>query len=222
MDYSSNAKKNRGDDQPVEEVKEEKKVITGGVKERPKGVGSRFRNLFLGFDPKAAAEHLWADVTLPAIRQMAWETWKAAGSSLIYNDDGQRGNRTTGPRIFGTTGTYNATTAYNRVPLRDDPTVINVSSRIPDQPRPYRSRTQSVKDLVFDRRGDAEEVVEMMFDTLSKYECVSKADVYEKVGLPTTPIDNKWGWTDLVNLQIRQMSDGGFLLILPPAEVISN
>lgn len=221
MDYSSNAKKNRGDDQPAEEAPEPQKVIEGGVKERPKSVGSRFRNLFMGFDPKAAVEHIWADVTLPAIRDMMWDTWKGMGRSVIYNDD-RFDHRTSGPRIFGTTGTYNSATPYNRVPLRDDPTVINVSSRVPDQPRPYRSRTQSVKDLVFARREDAEAVVEMMFDTLSKYESVSKADVYEKVGLPTTPIDNKWGWTQLINLQVRQISDGGFLLVLPPAEVIAN
>jgi len=62
-------------------------------------------------------------------------------------------------------------------------------------------------------------VVERLIDILDKYEVVSLADLYDLLGLPTSPIDNKWGWTVLKQVEIRQTREG-YLIELPPLEEI--
>jgi len=63
-------------------------------------------------------------------------------------------------------------------------------------------------------------VVERLTDVVDMYEVVSVADMYDLLGLPSTPIDNKWGWTHLPNIEVRQTRDG-YKISMPPVEEIS-
>ena len=58
-----------------------------------------------------------------------------------------------------------------------------------------------------------------MNDIIDTYEVVSVADLNELVGLPTSYMDNKWGWIYLGDVQVRQIREG-FLIDLPSAEPI--
>jgi len=68
-------------------------------------------------------------------------------------------------------------------------------------------------------RDEADLVVERMLDILDKYDVVSVADLNDLLGLPTSPIDNKWGWAILGRVEIRQTRDG-YLIDLPAPEPI--
>jgi len=56
-----------------------------------------------------------------------------------------------------------------------------------------------------------------MIEIIDQYDFASVADYYDLLGLETTPIDNKWGWTYLNNVQVRQVRQG-YVIDLPPAE----
>lgn len=68
-----------------------------------------------------------------------------------------------------------------------------------------------------DERAEAEEVIDRMFELVSRYGSVSVADMYELVGLASTHTDNKWGWTDLSGAGVSRIR-GGYLLDLPEPE----
>lgn len=68
-------------------------------------------------------------------------------------------------------------------------------------------------------RDEAELVIERLSDILENYDVASVADLYDLVGLPTTYIDNKWGWTNLAYANVRQVREG-YLIDLPQAEPI--
>lgn len=76
-----------------------------------------------------------------------------------------------------------------------------------------------INDIVVGTREEAELVVERLGDILETYDVVSLADLNELLGLQTSPIDNKWGWTFIKNVPIRQIRQG-YLLELPPLEEI--
>lgn len=59
-------------------------------------------------------------------------------------------------------------------------------------------------------------VLERLNDIIDRYEVASVADLHELVGLPTTHVDNKWGWENVRYAEVRQIREG-FLLDLPPA-----
>jgi hypothetical protein len=73
--------------------------------------------------------------------------------------------------------------------------------------------------VIVGTREEAELVIERLIDVLDKYDVVSLAALYELLGLETSYIDNKWGWTNLSSAQVRQIRQG-YLLELPPLEEI--
>jgi len=90
---------------------------------------------------------------------------------------------------------------------------------LPDQPSLVRQQRREANEIILAQREDAELVVERLIDIIDKYDVASLADLYDLLGWPTTPIDNKWGWTFLKNVEIRQVRDG-YLIDLPPLEAV--
>ena len=68
-------------------------------------------------------------------------------------------------------------------------------------------------------RDDAELFVERLIDIIEKYEVASLADLYDLLGWASSHVDNKWGWTYLSNVEVRQVRDG-YLIDLPPFEAV--
>jgi hypothetical protein len=73
--------------------------------------------------------------------------------------------------------------------------------------------------VILSSREDAERVLEQLLDIIEKYDVASWADLCELVGWPSTPIDNKWGWTYLTNVSVRQVRDG-YMIDLPGLEAV--
>jgi hypothetical protein len=69
-------------------------------------------------------------------------------------------------------------------------------------------------------REEAENVIERLGDIIDVYKVATVADLHSLCDLPSTYIDNKWGWQALNYASVRQIREG-FLLDLPPAEPIS-
>ena len=76
-----------------------------------------------------------------------------------------------------------------------------------------------MNDVILGTKEQAELVAERLIDILEKYDVASLADLYDLLGLETSHIDQKWGWTYLGNVQVHQVRQG-YLLELPPLEEI--
>ena len=79
--------------------------------------------------------------------------------------------------------------------------------------RQARSR-HDFDEIVLETRAEAEEVIDRLFDLVSRYESATVADLYELVGLPSSHTDHKWGWTDVRGAGATRTRDG-YLLDLP-------
>jgi hypothetical protein len=212
MDYQGNTDKERsakGDKQIV-------KVVTGEVIQKPDSLGKKFKNIFFGGDLKTSAKYVTADVVLPTLRDLLVDAITNGAKNYIYGDSRFRRTRSAEyrPQVH-----YN--NPINRASVRD-PRERSLDRRpyIPDQPHPYRNTGNIDRhEIVLARKEDAELVVERLIDVVSQFEVATLADYYDLCGIPSSHIDNKWGWTYLNNIEIRQTRDG-YVIDLPPLEAI--
>lgn len=210
-DYASNSKKSQ-----EKEVKKDpadkkiEKVVTGEVVQKPKGVGRKFKDVFFGGDAKNAVSFVASDVLLPALRNLIVDAITKGIEGLIYGESRSRRGR--GPTNYGARYQYQS---GGSSPFRPDP-----RDRLPIGPaRGLRQSRHEMNDIVLGTKEEAELVVERLTDIVDQYDVASLADLYELLGLRSSHIDNKWGWTFLGNVQIRQIRQG-YLLELPPLEEI--
>jgi hypothetical protein len=74
----------------------------------------------------------------------------------------------------------------------------------------------SYDDVTIDNRGEAEMLLREMKNTINRYGMVRVADLYDFVGITGDPTDNKYGWTDLRNVEVVRVRNG-YKLDLPRA-----
>ena len=72
-------------------------------------------------------------------------------------------------------------------------------------------------EIVLGSRAEAEEVIERMFDIVGRYTTATVADLYELVGVRSTHVDQKWGWSDMRGAGVTRVRDG-YLLELPDVQ----
>lgn len=189
------------------------KIVTGEVIQKPKSLGRRFKELFIGDGSKGAMQYVFGDVLIPAIKNMFVDAISKGAERAVYGESSFRRNRmdyTGRSRIQYSTPIDRGYSPRGR------------SVSLPDQP-PYRvgSRRQDAGEIILVSRAEAEMVLERLADLVNDYEAASVADLHELVGLPHSYVDNSWGWTSLGGADIRQIREG-FLLDLPQAEPLKT
>ena len=211
MDYQSNSNKSK--EEQLANKKPEKqleKVVTGEVIQRPKPLGRRFKDIFLGGDVKIAMRYVLAEVLLPGLRNIVVDVTSKGVEKMVYGDSPRRVR----------SPAYRSYTQYNNPISHRMPPDPRDRPYLPDQyRRPMRSTRRDMQNIVVATRSEADKVVETLLDIVSQYEVASLADLYELLGLETSFTDHKWGWTYLNNVEIRQVRDG-YLIDFPPVEEI--
>ncbi len=210
MDYQSNSHKSKEQKTDVPDKKVEK-VTTGVVVEKKPTLGQKFKKIFFGGEFRGASRYIGADVLLPAFRNLLVDATTKGVERVVYGESMQTRRR---PLDYGSRVQYN-----NPLSVQRDRARLPEQGRLPDQPSRSRQSRRDLNDFVLASREDAALVLERLTDILEKYEVASVADLYDLTGLPSSHVDNKWGWTYLNNAEIRQVRNG-YLLDLPPTEEI--
>jgi hypothetical protein len=201
-DFPSNSEQDKkGPDKDIQ------RVTTTDVVRKKKSLRKQFTEVFLAGTVKNATQYVVMDVMLPNARDFVSESVSSYIDKLIYGDRSRR--RGANPPQSGPTGYVQ----YNR------PTV----SRPPWAPSSQRALSREARarhdfdEIVLNSRVEAEEVIDRLYDVVSRYESASVADLYELVGLSSTHTDHKWGWTDIRGAGVQRVRDG-YLLDLPNPE----
>jgi len=201
-DFPSNSEKSKkGPDKKIE------RVTTGDVVRKRKSLRKQFTDVFIAGTAKSASQYVVMDVLLPAARDMISESVSSYIDKLVYGDKSRRRGSTT-PQS-GPTGYVQ----YNRP----------YTSQAPWAPSSQRALSREARakhnfdEIVLNSRVEAEEVIDRLYDVVSRYESASVADLYELVGLSSTHTDHKWGWTNIRGAGVQRVRDG-YLLDLPSPE----
>lgn len=212
METPGNSHKDR--DQPLKKSKPKAKkdivkVVHGEVKKTKRPLGERFKETFFSGDLSSVLRYVSSEVLLPALRNLIVDSTTKGIERMIYGDSQNRYRRSD-PRYR-----Y----SYNSSPLSQ----VREPRRafLPDQPPqvPRGPRTHDFGRIVIVSKEDAEVVLDRLIDIIDTYDIASVADLHDLVGIPTSYIDNNWGWTSLGHANVRQVREG-FVLDLPSPEQI--
>lgn len=223
MDYPSNSNKNKEKDEEVDTKKPGKpepqrvkleRVTTGEVLRRKKPLSRRFKETFVGSDAKSVWGYVFLDVLIPAAKDMVADATSEGVQRMLFGD-----SRSTS-RHRRNRSHPNGYVSYNRYGSSN-------SSRPPwdrdrEEPRSVSRRARAAHDfdeIILPTRGEAEEVIDRLFDLVSRYEQATVSDLYELTGVTGNYTDDKWGWTDIRGAGVTRVRNG-YLLDLPRPEPI--
>ena len=207
MDFPPNTDKQR--ELEARSEKKVEQVITTPVVIKEPGIGRKLKTIFFGGEFKSAGQFVVSDIILPTLRNMFVDSVSGAAQRVAWGDSMRNRNRR--PEMRSRI-TYNAAPPQTQRPY--SAILPNQAPRYPSV-RPVNHR--EANDILIVSREEANLVLERLIDIVDKYEVASLADLYDLIGQPSSPIDNKWGWTYLNTAEIRQTRNG-YLLELPPME----
>lgn len=174
-----------------EEKHEVKKVVTGGVATKKKGSLSRLSGQIISEDAKGVKDYVFMDVLIPAIKKAISDIVTNGIDIILYGEAGRTKKKA---------GTY---TAYNSFSKSDQ------------RPRARVSEAWDLDDVIFDERGDAEIVVDQMYELMDRYGYVLVADLYDLAGITPPYTANKYGWMSLKRIEVIRARGGGYSINLP-------
>lgn len=179
----------------VEEKKNIEKIVTGQVKTKKKSEFSKWAGTFISEDAKNVKSYILTDVVIPGIKKIICDTVVNTIETLFYGGS-RRGS---------------SSSIASKVSYRD------YSRRSDDRRDTSEARTKTgynYDDIVVESRGEAEDVLCRMGEIIEEYGHVSVADLYDLVGITGNYTDNKYGWTNVRNADVRRVRDG-YMLLLP-------
>lgn len=219
-DYRGNSHKSRGGggDQPVEEKKIER-ITTAEVRVRKRGPMRTFKKLIIEADMGSVGHFVWLDIIVPMFKNMIVSTIEQGAHRAVYGDRYSAGLRPRPPSSAMGIGAQRG--VINYVP-HDRPGALGVGRNDPRGMPQLPSGGRGLPDprgYLIVSRDEAVRTLEQMAMVIDRYEGVSVADLHEMIGLTSTPIDTRWGWTDVRDAQIRGVRDGWLLELPEPEEI---
>jgi hypothetical protein len=205
-DIPGNARKDREarQEKEVEPREPVQKIIEGKVVTRRPPWYKRFGRSLIADDAQSMGDWIMVEIILPAVRNLISDTVKGSTDRILYGTSRARRSGLVGDRP-------GLRTRYDRI------------SSDPGEPRRMLSRESRARhdfdDVVLSTHAEAVDVVEALIARVERYGAASVSDLYELVGVTGSFADQRWGWTDLRDADVRQVR-GGFLLDLPRPEPI--
>lgn len=196
-EYKANSHRVKEEQKSKEVVKKDIQPVAK-AKTKKRSEVKKFADVFIAEDITSVKDYIVNDVLIPAAKKAISDIITNGIDMILYGEAKGRDRRRDG----GSRVSY--TKYYERDRDRDY-----------DRGRTRRS-VYDYDDIILDTRGEAEDVLNRMDDLIDAYGMVSVADLYDLVGISGNYTDNKYGWTNLRNAEVRRTRDG-YLLKLPKA-----
>lgn len=199
-EYKANSHKVREEQKREnKEVVERKKIEpVAKAKTKKKSEIKKFTDVFIAEDVTSVKNYIVNDVLIPAAKKAISDIVTNGIDMILYGEARGKDRRRDG----GSRVSYTKYYEHDR-------------DREYDRNRSRRS-VYDYDDIILDTRREAEDVLNRMDDLIDAYGMVSVADLYDLVGVTGNYTDNKYGWTNLRNAEVRRTRDG-YLIKLPKA-----
>ncbi|AXC38673.1 hypothetical protein QCN37_gp47 [Arthrobacter phage Tatanka] len=192
MNYGKVSSVSEDKEIPTDHVPAEK-VISGVVIERKAGLGSKIRETFMGVSAREVGQHVVMDVILPQLKGMAVDAGTQAIERLILGEARRTTSSSSSSRVRGS-----SYTAYNRFSGGSQASESEATN----------FRSNRVREVIVETRGDAQMVLDRLFEHIDRYNAVSVSYYYELVGITGTFTDHQWGWTNLNASGVSSVREG--------------
>jgi len=197
-DYKPNSHLSKQNAENDISEKKVEKVVSGTVKQKKKSGLSKIAGEIIQEDAQNVTSYLLQDVLIPAFKKTISDVVTNGINMILFSEPGKTEKKKTPASKVSYRSYYDDD-------YRDDRRYYN------------RSRSEyDYDDIIFDNRGEAEEVLARMDDLIDTYGTVSVADLYDLVGITGNYTDNKYGWTNIRNASVARIRDG-YVIKLPKA-----
>ena len=196
-EYKPNSHKSKENQKRSIPEKKVEKVIAGTAKSKKKSEIRKFTDVFISEDVNNVKSYILLDVLVPAIKKAISDIVTNGIDMILYGETGKTKSNSTASKI-----SYRS--YYDERNGRRDYSAIRTKI------------SYNYDDIIFDNRGEAEDVLSRMDELISTYGLVSVADLYDLVGVTGNYTDNKYGWTNIRSASVIRVRDG-YMLKLPKA-----
>jgi len=196
-EYKPNSHKSKEDQKGSIPEKKVEKVIAGTVKSKKKSEIQKFTDVFISEDINNVKSYILLDVLIPAIKKAISDIVTNGIDMILYGETGKTKSNSTASKV-----SYRS--YYDGRNGRRDYSAVRTKI------------SYNYDDIIFDNRGEAEDVLSRMDELISTYGLVSVADLYDLVGITGNYTDNKYGWTNIRSASVIRVRDG-YMLKLPKA-----
>ena len=177
----------------TEQRKKQEKVVQGKVRRKKKSEVRKWKDIFISEDVEDVKSYIIMDVIVPTIKNTILDTV----SMCLFVDTAKRSRS---HNTFSYNRDYSSASRSGRTNRR------NTTSSLYD-----------FDDIIFDSRGEAEDVLDHMGEIMDAYNgVVTVADFYALAGVTGTWTDDNYGWTNLSRATVQRTRDG-FIINLPKA-----
>lgn len=190
-----------------------KAIVKGSVTVK-KPLGRKIAEAFTGDDSKTVGEYIVFEVFIPAAKSMISDAVSEGIHRMLFGTSASASRRSSGSSYSYGSNRTSYRNRYNDVPFDNSPR----ERRMTDRGR----ATHDFSDLVFDNRGDAEEVLDALRTLVnSQYGEATVADFYELCELEANWVDRDHGWRDLREAAVKPVRGAGYILDLPLPQKLS-
>lgn len=180
-------------------------VVKNKVRRKQKSGFSKFKDGLINEDIPNLKDYVIFDVAIPYLMNTLGDILNDTIDTVFHK--GSRGGRS------NRTNTY---VSYRDYGSRGGRTRVSTPSYAPSR---NRRVGYDFDDIVIATSQEAEDVLQQMVDTISKYGIVTVNDYYEFVGEVGNPCDTNYGWSSLRTADIVRVRDG-YIIKLPKPKPI--
>lgn len=199
-EYKSNSHKSKEESKELTPKKKVEKVTTGNVKVKKQSGAKKIASAFFEEDVDNVTTYIVRDVLVPAAKKAISDIVTNGIDMILYGESGHK-----------------SSSSSSKVSYRS---YYDDKRNARRETSSNRRNDYSYDDVIFDRRGEAEDVLERMEELVDSYQMASVADLYDLVGITGKYTDNKYGWYDLHEARVVNTRDG-YKIKLPKARPLN-
>jgi hypothetical protein len=196
--YEPNSHKYKEEQKQLPTPKKMEKVVQGNVTTKKKNELGKLADVFIASDARSVKNYILMDVLIPLVKDAIEDMITNGVRMLLRGESGARKSNTSASKV-----SYRS--YWDR---RDEDRFRNEAST------QTRTATNSYEDIVFDTRGEAEDVRSRLDEAIDTYGMVSVADMYDLAGISCDRTYYNYGWTNIRNAEIIKIRQG-YLLKMP-------
>lgn len=192
----------------AEQTREIRKVETKGAKIRKRGLGSRLVDTFIKEKPEEVRKYIIKEVVVPAIMDTIYDSVMSA-LGMTFWQKADRRRPSSGSSLGSKFTNYSA---ISQPSIRKERTPAYGGSK---------GSLKSFDNLVFDSKGEAEDVRDSMIEALDRYGYLTVLEFYDIAQVTVDNFtDQNWGWKrdSIGQMKILGDSANGYYINLPRCE----
>lgn len=193
LDLPSNSYKSKEKAMKKEEKHMPKANLKGNVTIKKRGFLSKFKGSMVSEDAGNVGEYIITDIVIPTVKDLVFNSVRGALEMILYGHVSKRSDRRT-PYSSISSGGY----VYN-----------GRKSQINNQPKKNSLTYFDIENILFDCKGDAEEVLDDMVTWLETYGSCPISVFYDSAQLSAPYTAENYGWKNLSDAMVRSCIDDG-------------